>query len=158
VVTALLAAVAFVLGAMSELSAGPAGVVPTADQQAVLDDLGAPPAWVLVEATDEPDSARYEQWFFADDGQVVTFLAGATHGQLEVTVTEDQLFDVRSPVSPVDLDRSMTPADVDAVVDGTGMQAEPWESDLGTVTTFVYPDAGLVVQFLDGRLYTAVTV
>lgn len=148
---------AFVAGVVHGVRGEPGLVVPSPAQQSVLNESGAPPLWLLVESGDDPVPFRYEQWFYPDNGGIVTFLDGSLHGALEVTWSDDAVFSVTSPISPIELDRTMTPSDVDDAVGSVGLEREPANSELGLMSTRSYPEAHLIVQFLDGHLYTAQT-
>ncbi len=124
----------------------------------MLAEHGPPPLWAVVEAIDgDPTSARYEQWFYPEAGVIAAFLDGSLDGEMEVTWTNEEATTVSSPVSPVHLDASMTPEDVDALVGTPAVELEALQTDLGVVYSRGYPDAHLVVQFLHDRVYTAQT-
>ena len=148
---------AVVSGVRAGLSAGPP--LPTADQTEIIAAYGAPSRWVLADGPPDPGAPplRLERWIYPEAGVMVEFLDGFAGEVIEIT-PDDAIPASWTPISPVELDRSMDRADVEAILDGPGELLDPVESELGELTTWAHWDVGLVVQYLDGHFYSAQTL
>lgn len=147
---------AVVSGFLAGLSAGPP--LPSADQTRIIATYGAPARWVVADGPSDPGAPplRLERWIYPDAGVMVDFIDGFAGEVVEITPS-DPVPVSWTPISPVELDRSMDQDDVEAVLDGPGELLDPVESELGELTTWAHWDVGLVVQYLDGRFYSAQT-
>jgi hypothetical protein len=68
------------------------------------------------------------------------------------------LFDSYSDVTPTDLDHTMTVDEVDTVVGARREFLDSVPTEVGDTELWAYADAGLVVQFLGDRFFSARTI
>lgn len=135
-------------------AAGPE--LPTPAQAAAIAAYGQPSAWAVADGPPDPgvEPARFERWFYPEQGRYLTFFNGLATQDLTYT-PEDAAFDVSTPVSPTRLDRSMSIQDVEGVLGESGEVLDPVPTSLGDLDTRVYPTSRLVVSYLEGRFYAA---
>lgn len=131
--------------------------VPSPEQEEALGSLGRPPAFWLTDGAGTPageDHVRVEQWLYPAEGTVLTFVDGHLTGTVEVTFTEPF---AGSPVSPTELDSTMSESDVSALLGEAGMPTEADDAGYPEYEAFVYPESRIAVGFSQGRLLTAQT-
>lgn len=132
---------------------------PTPAQAEAIATVGEPQSWLVTDGPPDPgvEPARFERWFYPEQGRYLTFFNGVATEDLTYT-PEDAAFDVSTPVSPTRLDRSMSIEDVEGVLGESGEVLDPVPTSLGELDTRVYPTSRLVVSYLEGRFYAAQTV
>jgi hypothetical protein len=132
---------------------------PSADQRVVLDELGNPPSWVLVDGPIEPNGEvqRIESWIYPDKDTMYDFTDGKLTEYYTVSL-EPASQNKPTKISPSDLSRDMTLAEVRSLLDEDGEQAESVEiKGYPDCKAYHFPENGLVISFLDDNLFTAQT-
>jgi hypothetical protein len=125
----------------------------------VIEQYGYPHTWWVTDGTNSPGQqpVRAEQWFYPEQGLWIWFIDG-WRGPEEYFTPEEAIFDSYTDVTPTDLNRTMTLDDLDIVIGAERQWLGPVTADTGDLDTWVYPEAGLVVQLLDGRFFSAQTI
>ncbi|MBN2848956.1 MAG: zinc ribbon domain-containing protein [Coriobacteriia bacterium] len=144
----------FAFGFLTGPGAGPS--VPTADQQAVIDEYGAPSAFVLADGPTGPGerSVRLEQWLYPDTGVVVYFVDGRRVAEDTLTFTSEF---IRATSAPWGFDRAMRSGDVEAMLGEPGVELPGVETAFEEYRAYTYDQNRLVVGYLDGWMYTVQT-
>jgi hypothetical protein len=137
----------------------PGSPYPSADQRVVLDELGHPPSWVLVDGPIEPNGEvqRIESWIYPDKDTMYDFTDGKLTEYYTVSL-EPASQNNTSKISPSDLSRDMTLAEVRSLLGEDGEQADSVEvKDYPNCQAYHFPENVLVISFLDDNLFTAQT-
>lgn len=145
------------LGLQRASAAGPE--LPTPDQSEAIARYGQPSVWVVADGEPDPGlpAVRFERWWYPERGQFLTFFNGVLTQDLGFT-PDPELADAASTFAPTQFDRSMTAADVEAVLGEDGQPLDPVATSLGLVDTRAYDQARLVVQYLEDHFYSAQTM
>ena len=131
----------------------------SADQRIILDELGQPPSWILVDGPIEESGEvqRVESWIYPDADTMCTFIDGRLTERSEVSLEPaDQ--STTSEIKPGDLTGDMTLAEVRSLLGEEGELVEPVEIEgYPDCRAYHFPENGLVMSFLDDSLFTAQT-
>ncbi len=125
----------------------------------VIEQHGYPHTWWVADGvnTDGQPPVRAEQWFYPDEGVGIWFIDG-WRGPEEYFTPEDSIVDSYTDVTPTDLNRSMSLDEVDLGIGAERQPLPPVTTEIGDLETWAYPQAGLLVQVLDGRFFSAQTI
>jgi hypothetical protein len=135
---------------------GPGPVIPSADQQAVLDEFGSPPAFVVADGPLGPgeQSSRMEQWLYSDAGIRLFFVNGRKYP--DDYFTPESEF-AKHACSPTDFNRSMRVRDVEQLLGETGVPVPGVETAFKSHDAFAYRKNRVLVGYLDGWFYSVQT-
>lgn len=159
VLGAAIGAALWVLALVGEASNSPEVYRSSPHYEQVIAEYGYPHTWWLADGpnTDGGQPIRAERWFYPELGVSVFFLDG-WRGEEQDWTPEPGASGSFTDVTPTDLNRSMTRDEVDVVIGTLSEYAGEVSTKIGTTETWVYADAGLIVQFLDGHFFGAQTV
>ena len=131
----------------------------SADQRAILDELGQPPSWILVDGPIEEseEDQRVESWIYPDADTMCSFIDGRLTERSEVSLEPADLNCIPD-IGPGDLTGDMTLAEVRSLLGEEGELVEPVEIEgYPDCTAYHFPENGLVISFLGDGLFTAQT-
>jgi hypothetical protein len=131
----------------------------SADQRAILDELGQPPSWILVDGPIEESGKvqRVESWIYPDADTMCSFVDGRLTERSEVSLDPADLNSIPD-IGPGDLTGEMTLAEVRSLLGEDGELVEPVEIEgYPDCRAYHFPENGLVMSFLDDTLFTAQT-
>ena len=131
----------------------------SADQRTILDELGQPPSWILVDGLIEETGEvhRVESWIYPDVDTMCAFVDGRLTERSEVSLEPADQSNA-SEIRPGDMTGDMTLAEVRSLLGEDGELVEPVEIEgYPDCRAYHFPENGLVMSFLDDSLFTAQT-
>jgi hypothetical protein len=131
----------------------------SADQRAILNELGSPPSWILVDGPIKPGGEvhRVESWIYPVADTMCDFIDGRLTERTDVSL--DPISQNDTPkIGPGALTGDMTLAEVRSLLDEDGEPVEPVDiEEYPDCRAYHFPENKLVISFLDDNLFTAQT-
>lgn len=129
------------------------------DQRSILDELGSPPSWILLDGPIKPTGEvhRVESWIYPDRDSMYDFVDGKLIEYY--TVSLEPASQNKTPkISPSALCRDMTLSEVRSLLDENGEPVEPVDIEgYPDCKAYHFVENGLIISFLDDSLFTAQT-
>jgi hypothetical protein len=131
----------------------------SSDQRAILNELGNPPSWILVDGAVEPgkEAHRIESWIYPGENTVCEFIDGKLTDRRTVSL-EPAGESATTEISPAGLNGDMTLPEVRSVLNEEGEPVDPVEiNNCPDCKAYHFPANRLVISFKDNTLLTAQT-